>query len=484
MLLLQYIKNFFPLDNFFKLLSKEELNEYVTYSKSNFDFIKEKNKCVTHISKENENYCFQCKTVFCSECSSNHLHHNWININDISLPDSRISKIAYKITIADKFIKANLNPLNKGVFSCIASNNIKNELILYFISLLLSNFNSCTNNYQVIDNLFYFFSSLNLTTLNLFSQPDLIKDNNDSLRMLQCVKEVKTNNSIKCILLLQDNKRLLVCSSCKDMEVYDTESLTCTMIIKGHANGVNVASLFDNKNGVITASNDNTIKIWKILKSSYKLIASINNGKYPVSQVLRFCDDKIVASIVTGAGDINIWNIKNYEKINLPKPPNLIDYLYSSSLSMVVKNNFLYVLKLEHQTTNFYKFDKNLSCDVITAIKNFYYDGEAVLINSKDKIYICGYEAIYIYNILTEQCETFIKGDFYFEGVIKSYAVLESGNILFGTAKFLYLFDAFKGVIVKKEKSHFGYIESIAKIISKNLFATCSNDQRIKIWKY
>lgn len=97
---------------------------------------------------------------------------------------------------------------------------------------------------------------------------------------------------------------------------------------------------------------------------------------------------------------------------------------------MVVKNNFLYVLKLEHQTTHFYKFDKNLSCDVITAIKNFYYDGEAVLINSKDKIYICGYEAIYIYNILTEQCETFIKGDFYFEGVIKSYAVLESGNIL------------------------------------------------------
>ena len=178
---------------------------------------------------------------------------------------------------------------------------------------------------------------MNLTTLNLFSQPDLIKDNNDSLRMLQCVKEVTTNNSIKCILLLQDNKRLLVCSSCKDMEVYDTESLTCTMIIKGHANGVNVASLFDNKNGVITASNDNTIKIWKILKSSYKLIASINNGKYPVSQVLRFCDDKIVAPIVTGAGDINIWNIKNYEKINLPKSSNFIDYLYSSSLSIVVK---------------------------------------------------------------------------------------------------------------------------------------------------
>ena len=48
-------------------------------------------------------------------------------------------------------------------------------------------------------------------------------------------------------------------------------------------------------------------------------------------------DDKIVASIVTGAGDINIWNIKNYEKINLPKSSNFIDYLYSSSLSMVVK---------------------------------------------------------------------------------------------------------------------------------------------------
>ena len=139
---------------------------------------------------------------------------------------------------------------------------------------------------------------------------------------------------------------LNVAKNLLDMEVYDTESLTCTMIIKGHANIVNVASLFDNKNGVITASNDNTIKIWKILKSSFKLIASINNGKYPVSQVLRFCDDKIVASIVTGAGDINIWNIKNYEKINLPKSSNFIDYLYSSSLSMVVKNNFLYVLKL------------------------------------------------------------------------------------------------------------------------------------------
>ena len=45
-------QNFFPLDNFFKLLSKEELNEYVTYSKSNFDFIKEKNKIIAFNVKQ------------------------------------------------------------------------------------------------------------------------------------------------------------------------------------------------------------------------------------------------------------------------------------------------------------------------------------------------------------------------------------------------------------------------------------------------
>ena len=51
LLLLQYTK-FFPLDNFFKLLSKEELDEYVTYSKSNFDFIKEKNKIIAFNVKQ------------------------------------------------------------------------------------------------------------------------------------------------------------------------------------------------------------------------------------------------------------------------------------------------------------------------------------------------------------------------------------------------------------------------------------------------
>ena len=45
-------QNFFPLDNFFKLLLKEELNEYVTYSKSNFDFIKEKNKIIAFNVKQ------------------------------------------------------------------------------------------------------------------------------------------------------------------------------------------------------------------------------------------------------------------------------------------------------------------------------------------------------------------------------------------------------------------------------------------------
>ena len=63
LLLLQYTK-FFPLDNFFKLLSKEELNEYVTYSKSNFDFIKEKINVSLISAKKTKIIAFNVKQFF------------------------------------------------------------------------------------------------------------------------------------------------------------------------------------------------------------------------------------------------------------------------------------------------------------------------------------------------------------------------------------------------------------------------------------
>ena len=475
-------RNYYTLEAFYNKLSKEEIGEYVQYIEPNIDIIKDNNKCILHERKEKDNYCFQCKEVFCYECKNKHLHHNWINIHNISLSDKRISKIAYNIQIAINFINESFKPITKGVFSMIASNNNKNEMILYFISILLSNYDLCKN-YQVIDNLFYFFSSINLTVSNPLIQPELMKENKDSLRMIQCVKEIKTNNSIKYLLLLQDKKRLLVCSHSKDMEVYNVDTFSCIMLIKGHSNGVNYASYFDNKDGIITSSNENTIKIWKISKSSYKLIASISNDNYVPNQVLRFCDDKIISSNLTGVGIFNIWTIPTFKKIKLPKSNKYTDCYGSASLSIVSHNSSVYILILEHEKTSFIKLDKDLNCDLILAIKDFAFDGEAVLIENKDKIFICGYEAIYIYNTISGQCETTIEGSFNFEGVIKSYTVLESGNILLGTAKYMYLFDAVKGEIIKKEEIHFGYVESIAKI-SKNIIATCSNDQRIKIWKY
>ena len=57
-------QNFFPLDNFFKLLSKEELNEYVTYSKSNFDFIKEKINVSLISAKKTKIIAFNVKQFF------------------------------------------------------------------------------------------------------------------------------------------------------------------------------------------------------------------------------------------------------------------------------------------------------------------------------------------------------------------------------------------------------------------------------------
>ena len=57
-------QNFFPLDNFFKLLLKEELNEYVTYSKSNFDFIKEKINVSLISAKKTKIIAFNVKQFF------------------------------------------------------------------------------------------------------------------------------------------------------------------------------------------------------------------------------------------------------------------------------------------------------------------------------------------------------------------------------------------------------------------------------------
>ena len=119
-------------------------------------------------------------------------------------------------------------------------------------------------------------------------------------------------------------------------------------------------------------------------------VASISNDNYVPNQVLRFCDDKITSSNLTGVGIFNIWTIPTYKKIKLPKS-NKYTYCYgSASLSIVSHNSSVYILILEHEKTSFIKLDKDLNCDLILAIKDFAFDGEAVLIENNDKIFICG----------------------------------------------------------------------------------------------
>ena len=89
-------------------------------------------------------------------------------------------------------------------------------------------------------------------------------------------------------------KRIMICSLSKEIEIYNVFTYNLEMTIEGHSLGVTYASLFDDKNGVITSSNDNTMKIWNIYAHSYQLIGTINCGCL-ILQVLIFPHNIIIS---------------------------------------------------------------------------------------------------------------------------------------------------------------------------------------------
>ena len=272
-------------------------------------------------------------------------------------------------------------------------------------------------------------------------------------------------------------KRIMICSLSKEIEIYNVFTYNLEMTIEGHSLGVTYASLFDDKNGVITSSNDNTMKIWNIYAHSYQLIGTINCGCL-ILQVLIF-PHNIIISCSSSKGIIARTSFSPYKIIEteITNPP-------SFEVIKKIRNKYLFALSMEYSNCSLcvYQAGKKI-------IKKFQFDKISLIVNSIDniievtnKVYICGTDNLYVINIDTFQMETQVR--FGLSSLIpKTHLLLNNGNILFGSNKIFYLFNRNELGTTSEEEAHLGYITSLVNI-SAFSFVSSSNDCTVKFWKY
>ena len=350
-------KIFYDINDLFFLIKQQNSNDFIHFNNSNNDNVINinNNKCLLHSAYYKEFYCVNCKTIFCLLCKYKHLHHNILSLYFPSLEIDKLIDVNRFLEIGQKEInklekvKKKLNIKDQEMEKKIDSNINSNKYIFSFVKILIHNYNCIKTkpNYQVISNLLFFLRSLNVhftnskKSLNYLTSFQMINLSHMISSSIRCTKIIHMKDSVKWLLLLQDKKSIMIGSLSKDIEIYNVCTDNLEMTIEGHSLGVTYASLFDDKNGVITSSNDNTMKIWNIYAHSYQLIGTINCGCL-ILQILIFPHNMII-SCSSSEGIIARTSFSPYEIIEteITNPP-------SFEVIKKIRNKYLFALSMKY----------------------------------------------------------------------------------------------------------------------------------------
>ena len=462
-------------------------------------------QCEEHSMKDNTFFCYKCNAHFCIKCQDKHLDHSdFIYELDKMLNEDKFKEIQaqykdikthyeiYSTKIKENIIEILHKEINK-INDSYNESLIRNHYICKVIDVLIDNYKNFRYDYYIINNLLEntkfkkneiifndnSISSKINTILSFYSSNCIIEKHYiDSLSNL-ITKRTLINDKesyVNSLLILSDGRIASSYSDCS-IKVHNVQTFELELSIEqAHTKGINYLSQL-NTNLILSCSDDKIIKIWEIKSKEYKLIQDISIHSSPVCRAFPINHNKVVSFEFNGKS-LKIWNSVS--------PYNIISQinLHNTTIELALEVNNLLALACDDSVLRFYDSYSNKCLHSISNIQTSSRNSMIVLKNNK--LIVGGYNTLIVIDTSCYTIEKRIEDEDY--EAIDCFLQLSDGSLLCalgdmnGRAFVQIELNKYE-IISEKENAHESHINGIV-YINERMFASCSDDKMIKIWKY
>jgi len=463
--------------------------------KKDHDIIKTKDNnlfCLKH-NNSFSLYCNDCQENLCFYCIEEHKEHTLTNFLDLKLTKNSKENIKNNIITLKNHIKQ-IEDIKKNVLDPLNFFQDKNRILLSFYNKLINEYENEEKNSSLTYNIMS-----NINNLNNYVN-EIIFKNKKELKSLNYVlnsmknkmkinkfKEIKTLTFSESWInnIIQLNQNYICFGNGKGkiflLEINLNEFSLCYSFI-AHEDSINyIEKISENK--IISASEDNTLKIYNLTKEKYDIIQVLNGHTDGVTKVIKLNNENKLISC-DRKGDIKIWKFINGEYKNIKTIEahndsiwNLIQInKYELASSSLNENN------IKFWTLN--NFDKNpiiinniKSCDTVNCL--------CMLDDYRLCVGCCAHKYLVIIDTKIKQILQKVEIGFYCLAIIK----LNNGEIL--TAERNNDIDLIRKYNISNEKwerneniekVHKEYIRGLIQL-NNGIILSCGDDNEIHVWE-
>ena len=288
---------------------------------------------------------------------------------------------------------------------------------------------------------------------------DLFESYNIKLKEPKYIRKYHTN-LIFCSTVLKDG-RFATGSKDKLIIIYNQETYIPDMTIKAHNGGIRCIIQISSGE-LVSCSEDNTIKIYKINENKYEIIQTLTYHTNWVNKIIE---------------------LNNKQLVSCSFDHSIIFYTKDGPIIQTKDNEICYYE--DNKTLCFYDITNKKISTKLNGINASFYNFDSLLMISKDLLLITGKNQITIINVNSYELAKII--DVSNSGLIFTACLLNNNMILTSDENKRIIQWKLKDngndleLISKKENAHDGDIYTLTKL-GNGLILSAGYDQCVKIW--
>jgi WD40 repeat protein len=282
------------------------------------------------------------------------------------------------------------------------------------------------------------------------------------------------DSAIYCLASLP-NSRLASGSKDKTIKIWNTINLTLINTLYGHTESVRCL-IYINNNRLASGSVDKTIRIWNISNvNAISLITTLSDGHSKTVNVFSYLKNNSILASGSLDRTIIIWNLNNYTKLK-----TINNGHKSSVTSLTFLNIFTLIISGESNKILIWNLTNN------TITKTLKSTGVISLatINENTFTSISKYESI-IWNLTNmkddsiDSLKLLNNNNNYY-----SHSLVNENEVAIGLFQSIIVWNYKMNKIINKldDICLNGYVSFLVNANNYELFAACSNDNRIIKW--
>ena len=312
-------------------------------------------------------------------------------------------------------------------------------------------------------------------TINQTKNIDSFENDNIELKAPKHILRFHTN-FIFCSTVLKDG-RFVTGSKDKLIIIYNKETYIPDMTIKAHNGGIRCIIQISSGE-LVSCSEDNTIKIYKINENKYEIIQTLTYHTNWVNKIIELNNKQLVScsfdhSIIFYTKDNNEYK----------KDDEITTNGYNGPIIQTKDNEICYYE--DNKTLCFYDITNKKISTKLNGINASFYNFDSLLMISKDLLLITGKNQITIINVNSYELAKII--DVSNSGLIFTACLLNNNMILTSDEnKRIIQWKLIDNgndleLISIKENAHDGDIYTLTKL-GNGLILSAGYDQCVKIW--